>query len=147
VLDKLETYIRKNITKGVSDQWDSGYNTGLGDVFNQIKQLRQQPPAQSADAVLEFKPDWVSSPGDTIRDIMAEKGISRFKLGRMLKVSEKSVLGLMFGSFPIDNDMANKLSESLGSSVEFWEERERIYREQLRQSQQHPNGKQDGEQG
>jgi HTH-type transcriptional regulator/antitoxin HigA len=74
-----------------------------------------------------------SPPGDTIRDILQERGISRFKFGCMIKLSEKAVLGLFDGSLPIDNDLAYRLSDTLGSTPTFWEERERLYREELRQ--------------
>jgi HTH-type transcriptional regulator/antitoxin HigA len=70
-----------------------------------------------------------SPPGDTIQDILQERGISRFKFGCMVKLSEKAVLGLFDGGLLIDNDLASRLSETLGSSVEFWENRERNYRE------------------
>jgi plasmid maintenance system antidote protein VapI len=78
-----------------------------------------------------FHPDWISPPGDTIRDIMDECGISRRKLACMLDESERNVIALINGDFYIDNDMATRLSEKLGSSVAFWENRERQYREAL----------------
>jgi plasmid maintenance system antidote protein VapI len=72
-----------------------------------------------------------SSPGDTIQDIMDERGISRFKLGKMLNLREKLVMDLLEGRFLLDNDMACRLSEALGSTVTFWEMREKNYRDTL----------------
>ena len=79
----------------------------------------------------EWKP---SPPGDTISDIMEERGISRFKLGCLLKLREQSVSDLLSGNCPIDNDMAFRLSEVLGSTPDFWDNREQIYRRELRES-------------
>jgi len=79
----------------------------------------------------EFDPDWRSPPGDTILDLICERGISRFKLGRLLNISDDNVLNLLKGDFLIDNDMASRLSETLGSTVQFWENREKQYREAI----------------
>jgi plasmid maintenance system antidote protein VapI len=73
-----------------------------------------------------------SPPGDTIKDIMEERGISRFKLGKLLDIKESSVLKLLDGDFLIDSDMAFRLADTLGSTPKFWEERERLYRNQKR---------------
>jgi plasmid maintenance system antidote protein VapI len=83
----------------------------------------------------DLEPKWKPSPpGDTISDIMEERGISRMKLGYILGLREKSISDLLDGGFLIDNDMACKLSEVLGSSPDFWENRERNYRKELRES-------------
>lgn len=82
----------------------------------------------------DLEPKWKPSPpGDTIFDIMEERGISRMKLGYILGLREKSISDLLDGGFLIDNDMACKLSEVLGSSPDFWENRERNYRRELRE--------------
>jgi plasmid maintenance system antidote protein VapI len=75
-----------------------------------------------------FKP---SPPGDTIRDICQERGISRSKLGKMLRLSNNSILQLLDGSLNIDNDLAYCLSKVLGSSSTFWINREKQYREAI----------------
>lgn len=80
----------------------------------------------------EFNPDWISPPGDTIRDIMSERVITRRKLGCMLNLSESCIIGLLDGSLEIDNDLATRLSKKLGSSVTFWETREKEYREAIK---------------
>ena len=82
-----------------------------------------------------------SPPGDTIRDIMEERGITRFKLGKMLAISDQNVLDLLDGKFPIDNDMACRLSEVLGSTPDFWENREKQYRDALSDYPQKPDEK------
>ena len=54
----------------------------------------------------------------------------------MLDLSESCIIGLLDGSLEIDNDLATRLSEKLGSSVSFWETREKQYREALAASQE-----------
>ncbi len=72
-----------------------------------------------------------SPPGDTIRDIIDEKGISRDKLAHMLGASKHQIEMLLDGRYCIDNDMASRLADKLGSTVTFWENREKQYRESL----------------
>ena len=79
---------------------------------------------------MTFQP---SPPGDTIKDIMEERGISCFKLGKLLDIREKQVSKLLSGVYLIDNDMAYRLSDVLGSTPEFWENRERQYRERIQE--------------
>ena len=79
---------------------------------------------------MTFQP---SPPGGTIKDIMEERGISCFKLGKLLDIREKQVSKLLSGVYLIDNDMAYRLSDVLGSTPEFWENRERQYRERIQE--------------
>lgn len=72
-----------------------------------------------------------SPPGDTISDIMQENGISRRKLCCKLDITESMLSHLLTGVFHIDDDMAEKLSDVLGSTPAFWMNRERQYREAL----------------
>ena len=75
----------------------------------------------------EFKPDWVSPPGDTIVDILVERSISRHDFARQMGTSTDFVDRLLCGDMTIDDEIASKLSEVLGSTKEFWIERERQY--------------------
>jgi len=84
-----------------------------------------------------------SPPGDTIKDIMEERGISRFKLGKLLDIRGEQVSRLLSGVYLIDNDMAYRLSIALGSTPKFWEERERQYRELLQEELRQKAGEQE----
>jgi len=75
---------------------------------------------------MSFKP---SPPGDTIKDIMEERGISNIGLQTLLNLSEGTINDLLSGEYNIDRNMAIKLSNTLGSTPEFWENRERLYKE------------------
>jgi HTH-type transcriptional regulator / antitoxin HigA len=72
-----------------------------------------------------------SPPGDTILDVMVESGITHSELGKKLEISDNDVLDLINGKLLIDDDMAYRLSVVLGSTAQFWENREKQYRERI----------------
>lgn len=76
----------------------------------------------------DYNPDWVSPPGDTIRDILKEKNIPLYKLAQDLNRSPEQLVNLLLGFSEITIPLANKLSELLGSTPEFWLKREENYR-------------------
>lgn len=75
-----------------------------------------------------FQPDWVSAPGDTIRDALHERGISYADFRRTLGVSSGEVGDLLSGVKPITIGLARRLNETIGGSVEFWMQRDHQYR-------------------
>jgi plasmid maintenance system antidote protein VapI len=103
------------------------------------EESRKQEQAGDVLEQLEISP---SPPGDTIKDIMEERSISRLKLRDLLDITDEQLSKLLSGIYLIDNDMAYRLSSTLGSTPEFWEERECQYRELLQQEprQQHKQG-------
>lgn len=76
-----------------------------------------------------FAPDWVSPPGDTILDIIEERGWAQTELATRLGYSTKHVNQLIKGKVPLSEDAAIRLERVLGSSVGFWLAREAKYRE------------------
>lgn len=76
-----------------------------------------------------FKPNWISRPGDTILDLMSEKGISKDYLSQNLDVNIVDCEKLIKSIKPIDETIADKLSKLLGFSKEFWLERDALYHE------------------
>lgn len=77
----------------------------------------------------EFNPDWSSPPGDTIKDLLEDKGLSIEEFAQQIGMSDISAEMLIGGSMPITIDLAIRLERALGPSVEFWLNRERHYRE------------------
>lgn len=71
----------------------------------------------------EFSKNWVSSPSETIRDILKEKGLSELDLAISLDIKESQLSLLLNDQITISKSNANKLSRSLGSTPEFWERR------------------------
>jgi len=76
-----------------------------------------------------FAPDWASPPGDTILDLIEERGWTQAELAVRLGYSPKHVNQLVNGKVPLTEDAALKLERVLGSSVGFWLTREAKYRE------------------
>lgn len=87
----------------------------------------------------KFAPDWVSPPGDTIIDIIEDKGWTQQELAGRIGLSEKHVSQLVNGKVPLTDETALKLSSALGSSVGFWLSREAKYREHLARIEEEKN--------
>ncbi len=86
-----------------------------------------------------FSPDWASPPGDTIVDLMEERDWSQAELARRIGFRVGHLNQLIKGNIPITQDSALRLERVLGSTAQFWLNREAIYRERLAEldSQQH----------
>jgi len=82
-----------------------------------------------AELSAPFAPDWVSPPGDTILDLIEERGWTQAELAVRLGFSPKHVNQLINGKVPLSEDAALKLERVLGSTVGFWLSREAKYRE------------------
>jgi HTH-type transcriptional regulator/antitoxin HigA len=84
-----------------------------------------------ADLGIRFEPDWVSPPGETISELLEERGWSQDELAQRIDYSAKHVSQLINGRVPLTDDAAVRLSSVLGVSVGFWLTREAQYRERL----------------
>jgi HTH-type transcriptional regulator/antitoxin HigA len=71
---------------------------------------------------------WASPPGETIEDLLEERGWSKKELAVRLDCTPKHVSELLKGEAPIHADLAMRLSLVLGSTPEFWLQREADYR-------------------
>jgi HTH-type transcriptional regulator / antitoxin HigA len=78
-----------------------------------------------------FSPDWASAPGDTIADILRERGVSIAEFAVQIERTPEQVEDLLQGRATITIAIARKLSEVLGGSVEFWMSRDFQYREDV----------------
>ena len=76
-----------------------------------------------------FGPDWVSPPGDTIVDLIEERGWTQVNLAARLGFSHKHVSQLIEGEVPLTKEAALRLGQVLGAGVGFWLTRETRYRE------------------
>jgi len=75
----------------------------------------------------EFNPDWYSCPGDTIRDILRERGMSAMAFKQQTGLSAGYVQHLLAGLAAITPPIADLLSKTLGASPQFWLKRDRTY--------------------
>ena len=76
-------------------------------------------------------PDWVSPPGETILDVLEERGWSQAELAERTGFTRKHVNQLIKGVASITEETALKLERVLGSTAGFWLNREAQYRESL----------------
>ncbi len=83
------------------------------------------------EATLEFAPDWISPPGDTIADLLEERDWTQAQLSERLEYTKKHVSQLINGKASITEDTALKLARVLGGTERFWLNREADYRAQL----------------
>jgi Zn-dependent peptidase ImmA (M78 family)/plasmid maintenance system antidote protein VapI len=78
-----------------------------------------------------FEPDWFSTPGDTLRALMARRGLSAVELADRLGCGQDTVRDLISGSKAIDDHVATCLANSLGGSAGFWQRRQATYEQSL----------------
>lgn len=108
---------------------------------NVIKMYTEEEMAQR-EKMISFNPDWVSPPGDTIKDIVDEinaKGENFWDIpdiGRELALSMEDTEKLLNGELDIDENLAFALSMFLGSTPDFWMKREENYREHLKRKRE-----------
>ena len=74
-----------------------------------------------------FTPDWVSPPGDTIADLLEERGWTQAEFAERTGFTRKHVNDLVKARASITGDTASRLSATLGAPVEFWLTREAQY--------------------
>lgn len=79
----------------------------------------------------EFIPRWSSPPGDTVRDALNERSFDEEVLSEALGLRNDQVQALIDGVIPLTIDLADRLTELVGGSVEFWMTRDAQYRADL----------------
>ena len=78
-----------------------------------------------------FEPNWVSPPGDTILDLLEERGWSQAEFAQRTGYTSKHVSLLINGKASIAEDAAFRLEKVLGGTANFWLLREAGYRESI----------------
>jgi plasmid maintenance system antidote protein VapI len=78
-----------------------------------------------------FRPDWISAPGDTIADILEERGQTPTDLAQQLGRPLDEISALLQGRLLLTAEVASRLEAALGVPRGFWEERESMYRAEL----------------
>ena len=79
----------------------------------------------------DFAPDWIVTPGDTIADMLEERGWTQAELAKRTGYTTKHINQLLKGEAAITQEAAGKLEKVFGGSVRFWTSLESQYREQL----------------
>lgn len=79
----------------------------------------------------EFRPRWASPPGESIKDAYEEHGLSPSAFAVSIGLDPSYLPELLAGSEPISIDLARRIVNSIGGSVEFWLARDGQYRDNL----------------
>lgn len=79
--------------------------------------------------IKDFDPDWCSPPGETIEEIMRDREMSLDDFAQKMGQEPLWCASLLCGSERITPEIAQKLSEIVGSTPDFWIRREAHYRE------------------
>jgi HTH-type transcriptional regulator / antitoxin HigA len=80
---------------------------------------------------LTFEPDFISPPGETLTDVLEERGMSQAELAERTGLSRKTVNEIIKGKAPISPETALHLERVFGIPARFWNAREHQYREAL----------------
>lgn len=83
------------------------------------------------EALYRYTPEEVSPPGETLRDMMDERGISQVELARRLGRPAQAINEIVRGRKEITEDTALELERVLPVPARFWLARESRYREYL----------------
>jgi HTH-type transcriptional regulator/antitoxin HigA len=78
-----------------------------------------------------FEPNWISAPGDTIADLLEERGISLETLADHLQRTSEETQALLEGLAELTLPIASGLEAFLGVPASFWLRREDLYRADL----------------
>lgn len=98
--------------------------------------IDENTTAVTYETLADFAPDWIVTPGDTIAELLEERGWTQTEFAQRLGCTLKHVNQLLKGAASITQDTALGLEKVLGSTARFWMGLETQYREQLaRQSE------------
>jgi HTH-type transcriptional regulator / antitoxin HigA len=87
------------------------------------------------NSLAEFAPDWINKPGDTIADLLEERGWKPTDLASHTGLTFEHVELLLKGDASINEETARKFEQVLGSTARFWLGLEAQYREQIGRKQ------------
>jgi HTH-type transcriptional regulator/antitoxin HigA len=79
-----------------------------------------------------FEPDWLSPPGETIRQLLHDRQLDESDIVPRLELSPFDFDALISGALEISPLLALRLEGALGLSAQFWERREQQYRDDQR---------------
>ncbi|MCK4283567.1 MAG: ImmA/IrrE family metallo-endopeptidase [Candidatus Brocadiae bacterium] len=85
----------------------------------------------SSSPTSEYAPDYVSPPGDTLRELIHVRGMTQAELARRMGRPKKTVNEIVRHKAALTPETALQLERVLGAPAAFWNNRERRYREYL----------------
>lgn len=78
-----------------------------------------------------YSPDFVSPPGETLDELLDERGVTQAGLAERTGLAAKTINEIIKGKAPLSHETALLLERVLGVPAHFWNNRERQYREYL----------------
>jgi len=84
----------------------------------------------------EYHPDVVSAPGETLQEMLDDRGMTQTQFADRLGLTHKTVNEIIKGKAPISHETALALETVLGVPARFWNSFEAAYRESLAREQQ-----------
>jgi HTH-type transcriptional regulator/antitoxin HigA len=84
----------------------------------------------------EYRPDFVSAPGETLFDVLEERGMSQAELAERTGRPLKTINEIVKGKTALTSDTSIQLERVLGIAAEFWNQREANYRAFLARSKE-----------
>jgi HTH-type transcriptional regulator / antitoxin HigA len=81
--------------------------------------------------VNQYQPDLASPPGETLEELLEERGMAQAELAERTGRSKKLINEIVQGKAPISAETALQFELVLGVPARFWLEREQQYRESL----------------
>jgi HTH-type transcriptional regulator / antitoxin HigA len=79
----------------------------------------------------QYIPDYVSPPGETLEEILEEKGMSQVELSKRTGRPKKTINEIINGKAAITPETALQLERVLGTPASYWNNSEQQYREYL----------------
>jgi HTH-type transcriptional regulator / antitoxin HigA len=84
----------------------------------------------------QYAPDLVSAPGETLEDLLEERGMTQSQLAERTGRPKKTINEIIKGKAAITAETALQLEKVLGVPAKFWINREQNYRESLARQQE-----------
>jgi len=79
----------------------------------------------------EYMPDTVSAPGETLSEMLEDRGMTQQDLALRIGMAPKTINEIIKGKAPLTHDTALALERILGVSASFWNRLEASYQESL----------------
>jgi plasmid maintenance system antidote protein VapI len=134
--DRIECFRWRKSVRGMDGAYDlmepesENYPRLSQEDIEQLRVLSGKEAHKADDKPLDapFEPDWTSSPGETIQELLDENAWSHLDLAMALELDPSKIGPLLSGMLPINEALAQALADSVGGSRQFWLNREKQYR-------------------
>ena len=79
----------------------------------------------------EYQPDYIPPPGETLEEVLEKREMTQVELANKIGYSEETIKEIIQGKGQITPEISLQLEKVLGISADFWDNREKTYREFL----------------